>query len=471
MNHIIRRYEKSFILNTIMWRFMVAGIAVLFLVSCNNDNDEKEIYDPGKPVELTSFYPDSGRIREMVLLSGNNFGTDPSAIKVFFNSSEAKVINSTGSRILALVPRMPGDTCILSVQVGNQKKEYEQKFRYKIEASVTTIAGNGREAHVFDQGLDKCELKPVYIGADNEYNIFVTDNTDVLLRINTITNTLTVVATKDQGFNHRCQPYANPLTNVLQMGAEMANNRDRFTFLDPRDGWAPKSRFIKAWDLNGCTLPQGGPNNNLNYETHWQCLLCEADGMYYTRYVGGQVVRINPETWEAKIIGMTPIGATYGMAFHPVRKTELWFGYDRADSPTVADAANSLYVWDVTDESTGENNMLSGFRKVSGAVPPMGAHRDGPLDQAQFNSIRMINFDLDGNLYVGDCRNHCIRLVNTTTMMVSTVIGIPGVSSPFKDGAREDATFNTPHGIVTDPDGIIYVADYHNNRVRRIAIE
>lgn len=168
---------------------------------------------------------------------------------------------------------------------------------------------------------------------------------------------------------------------------------------------------------------------------------------------------------------MTPIGITYGAAFHPIKKTELWFGYDRASSPTGPEPANSIYIIDISDESKDENNMLLSLRKMSGAVPPMGAHRDGPLDQSQFNSIRMINFDADGNLYVGDCRNHCIRMVNTNTMMVSTIIGIPGVSSPFKDGSRDEATFNTLHGIVTDPDGVIYVADYNNNRVRRIAIE
>ncbi|MDR1720519.1 MAG: IPT/TIG domain-containing protein [Dysgonamonadaceae bacterium] len=462
MNHSILKTAGQWVIPLIVW--------IAFAVSCDDsDSQNKVAYDPNKPIELTTFHPDSGRIREMVLLDGSNFGTDPSAIKVFFNNSEAKVIGSTGTRILALTPRMPGDTCVLSVQIGDQKKSYVNTFRYKIEASVTTIAGSGREAHVFDQGLDKCELKPVYIAADNEYNVFVTDNQDVLLRINTITNTLSVVATKEQGFNHRCAPAANPWTNVLMQGAEGAGNRDRFVFLDPRDGWAMKSRFIKGWDLNGHTYPSGGGTGNLNYESHFQCLLCEVDGMYYTRYVHGHIVRINPETWEAKVIGMTPVGLTYGMAFHPIRKNELWLGYSEFTTPTGADAANGIYTLDVTDESRIENNILASLKRWT-PVSSIGGHRDGPIDQSLFLGIRMINFDMDGNLYVGDCRNHCIRMVNTTTMMVSTIIGIPGVAG-FKDGAREDAMFNTLHGIVTDPDGVIYVADYHNNRVRRIAIE
>jgi hypothetical protein len=474
VNKIICLYEKL-LATPRLWCSKIMGIAVLFfIVSCNSGNEERGvIHDPNKPIELTSFYPDSGRIREMVLLDGKNFGSDLSAIKVFFNAVEAKVIGSTGERILALTPRMPGDTCILSIQVGEQKKAYEDNFFYKVEASVTTLCGNGLETpRVFNQGLDKCQLKPVYIAADNEYNVFVTDNQDNFLRINTITEELTVIATRDQGFNHRCAPTANPWTNVLMQGSEGAGNRERFAFFDPRDGWALKLKYIKSWDLNGCPSPSGGGNGNLNYESHFQCVLCEADGMYYTRYVGGQIVRINPETWEAKILGMTPVGFSYGLAFHPIKKSELWIGYSELATPTVAEAANAIFTIDVADETRGENNYLASFTRLTPPLSTAGGHRDGPLNQALFFGIRMINFDADGNLYVGDCRNHCIRMINTNTtpMMVSTIIGIPGIAG-FKDGPREDAQFNTLHGIVTDPDGVIYVADYHTNRVRRVAIE
>jgi DNA-binding beta-propeller fold protein YncE len=84
--------------------------------------------------------------------------------------------------------------------------------------------------------------------------------------------------------------------------------------------------------------------------------------------------------------------------------------------------------------------------------------------------MRMINFDADGNLFVGDAGNHCIRKIDTETMMVETIIGIPGVGG-FRDGKKEEALFNGPHGLVVDPDGVIYVADFTNNRIRRVAIE
>lgn len=444
---------------------LLASVVIFNSCKSDDDNGGKAVYDPDKPIVLTSFAPDFGRISEMVLLDGENFGTDKSLIKVHFNEKEASVINSTGKRILALVPRLPGDTCIISVQIGEQKKQYVKDFLYRIEASVTTLAGTGNadggEANdnkpIFDQGLDKAAFRPVYIGADKDFNIFVTDTKDNLLRLNEADNSITVLATGSQGLSHRCAPYVNPQTNIIQMGSEGDNNRDRFVFLDPMTGWTPKMKFIKEWDTNGKAMP-----TNM---IHYACILCEEDGNYYTRYNSGQLVRIDPKTWKATIVGMLPAGIAYGVAMHPINKNEMWIAY----STDAGNVNHSICKVDVLSDSVNvETNLLASFQKLSGATN--GAHRDGPLSAAQFKQPRMINFDSDGNLYVGDNENHCIRMINTNTMMVETIIGIPEQSG-FKDGAKDEALFKEPHGIVTDADNIIYVSDFGNNRIRRIAIE
>jgi hypothetical protein len=444
------------------WIFALSAFMLVF-AACEDEEKKKEIvHDPNRPVELTSFSPDSGRISEMVLLDGSNFGSDPSKIKVLFNSKEAVVLNSTGTRLLALVPRLPGDTCVVSVEVGGKKSTYTDKFRYKIAASVTTIAGDGTNPSTptLNLGLDKSQFQPVYIGTDKDYNLFVTvtQQSGMLLKLNVAENSAVVLATNAQGISPRFVPYAHPLTNVVQFGAEGAGMRDQFLFLDPKEGWAPKLKFIKNWTLNGYNLPSGGTSSTENFETHLHCLYCEADGYFYTRYTGGQLVKIDPKTWNAEIIGQTNSGVVWGMAFHPTRKTELWFGYNHGFG---AELQNSVCRLDVTDpEGT--------FEKMSGAIT--GGHRDGPLAQAQFYHMRQMNFDPDGNLFVTETENHCIRKIDTETMMVETIIGIPKMPG-FKDGNKDDALFNAPHGLATDADGVIYVTEYVNLRVRRIAIE
>jgi hypothetical protein len=54
--------------------------------------------------------------------------------------------------------------------------------------------------------------------------------------------------------------------------------------------------------------------------------------------------------------------------------------------------------------------------------------------------------------------------------MVETVVGIPGKAG-FKDGNADEALFNQPWGIGVAKDGTVYVADYSNGRVRKLAIE
>ncbi len=438
----------------------------LFFASCKGEGDTGgEIHDPKKPIVVSKFEPDSGRISEMVLLDGENFGTDASKIKVFFNTKEAAVINSTGKRILALVPRLPGDTCTLSIEIGDQKKEYLEDFYYKVAASVTTVAGNGNEPGEnpdYSVGLDKILLRPVYIGIDKDFNIFVSLSNDNLLRLNVAENSATVVATKPQGYNHRCPAIANPLTNVIQTGSE--EERDRFCFMDPKTGWIPKLYFIKEWDRGYNNVEEKEydmPTSNV----HYHCLQNEEDGYYYTRYNSGQLVRIDPKTWKATIVGMTPSGTAYGAAMHPINKNEMWIAYDGG----AGSVAHSICKVDVTDSTVGSDGVvLSSFQKLTGATN--GGHRDGPLSVSQFRAPRGISFDSDGNLYVGDNQNQCIRMINTSTNMVETMIGIPEQRG-FKDGSKDEALFNEPHGIVVDSEGIIYVSDYNNNRIRRIAIE
>jgi hypothetical protein len=454
------------------WIVAISAFMLVF-AACKDDDDTKNkaVHDPNRPVELVSFKPDSGRISEMVLLDGSNFGSDTSKVKVFFNSKEAVVLGSTGTRLLALVPRLPGDTCIVSVEVDGRKYAYNDKFRYKIEASVTTIAGDGMNstAALLDlSSLDKARIQPTYIGIDKDFNIFTlirtSDAKSRLLKLNVDENSITVLATSENhGVDFHGPPVAHPETGLILLGSGgdgIGNGqRDRFSTLDPKEGWAPKNHYIKRWITNEFTIPTtGAAISGLASESHYTLLYCAADGFYYTRYLSGQIVRINPATWEAEVIFQSNSGIAWGLAFHSINKSELWFAYDNGQG---AELSNSLCRLDVTDP-------VGTFEKMSGATN--GGHRDGPLDQAQFYGIRMINFDADGNLFVGENNNHCIRKVDTQTMMVETLIGIPGKSG-FLDGKKEDAQFNGPHGLVVDSEGVIFVADYSNCRIRRIAIE
>jgi len=74
--------------------------------------------------------------------------------------------------------------------------------------------------------------------------------------------------------------------------------------------------------------------------------------------------------------------------------------------------------------------------------------------------------DGSNNVYVADSSNFTIRKV-TPGGVVTTVGGLAGLSGGT-DGTADTARFNNPFGIAVDTTaGILYVADFNNNTVRK----
>jgi hypothetical protein len=85
---------------------------------------------------------------------------------------------------------------------------------------------------------------------------------------------------------------------------------------------------------------------------------------------------------------------------------------------------------------------------------------------ATFNGPRCLALDSAGNLFVADTDNHLIRKVATTTGAVSIFAG-SGAYGAF-DGAASVATFARPQALAFDDAGNLYVADFNNNKIRKV---
>ena len=103
--------------------------------------------------------------------------------------------------------------------------------------------------------------------------------------------------------------------------------------------------------------------------------------------------------------------------------------------------------------------------RLAGSGVPGAA--DGRGTNAQFNFPSGGYADRQGNVYVADFGNHRIRKV-APDGTVSTVAGtgVPG----YADGPADQAMFNQPLGVCADGAGNMYVADTGNNRIRKISL-
>src|SRR5262249_23499873 len=92
----------------------------------------------------------------------------------------------------------------------------------------------------------------------------------------------------------------------------------------------------------------------------------------------------------------------------------------------------------------------------------------GPADQARLNNPAALAFDGGGNLFVADFGNNKIRKIDTTGT-ISTVAGTGRPGAPGYGGAARRAEGTEPTGLGFTADGALVFADQGNNEIRRIA--
>ena len=99
-------------------------------------------------------------------------------------------------------------------------------------------------------------------------------------------------------------------------------------------------------------------------------------------------------------------------------------------------------------------------------TPQIWGTNDATGTNAQFNAPCALTFDTKGNLFVSDANNDTIRKI-TTNAIVTTYAGRAGVDGTT-DGTLTNARFRSPAGLAFDQKGNLYVADSYNQTIRKI---
>ena len=132
----------------------------------------------------------------------------------------------------------------------------------------------------------------------------------------------------------------------------------------------------------------------------------------------------------------------------------------------VADVKGNVFVADSRNHAirkittNGVVTTFAGKLGVAGTANGIGT-------TAQFNSPSGLAFDKSGNLFVSDTANHTIRKI-TPAGVVITFAGVAG-SGGFLDGAAGGALFCSPLGIAVWTNGNVFVADSGNHCIRKIS--
>jgi len=133
------------------------------------------------------------------------------------------------------------------------------------------------------------------------------------------------------------------------------------------------------------------------------------------------------------------------------------------------DGSGNLFVADISNNRIRKITMSTGLISTVAGTGTAGYNGDGILaTAAQINIPSALAFDSNGDLYFTDRSNSRIRKITTSTGIISTVAGT-GTAGYNGDGILATAAqLNNPNEVSFDAGGNLYIADWINNRVRKV---
>ncbi|MDJ1485639.1 hypothetical protein QNI16_34430 [Cytophagaceae bacterium YF14B1] len=202
-----------------------------------------------------------------------------------------------------------------------------------------------------------------------------------------------------------------------------------------------------------------GTGTNSQFDNPCQMTIDKNDNIYIIdqlkSYIGGTVIRkLDPQGNVTTFA--TGFGAITDICVDP-RDGVTLYAVDSGDKLGVPNG-----IFRIT--STGQVTRLSTSTRKT--------YEDGPLATAKFDQPVGIVMDKQGNLYIADGLERCVRKVNLTTGMVSTFAGKVDMNTQicnYKDGAANVAEFCRFDDLTMDDDGNLYIPDWFNHRIRKIA--
>ena len=440
------------------------GFFCILLLSVACKEEKKSLaYDPQKPIELMTFMPDSGGIRTKFIIKGTNFGDDKNKVRVFFDDEagkerEALILGVVPNAIYTQVPKQSGGQSHIRVTVNDieaKNADSEKTFKYVVTSSVSTVVGKAKEAGNKDGTLgDATFTSPRYVAVDNDDNIFVFDVPNVRLCSTGQNKTITLFNTST--FN---QPiFLDRARNILLSPADAAAV-GCFLF-DSNTSWVPEPY--------GTILPTGAYAHSVTFfptkedgtptENTYIITRQNSGPLWAQKFKKGMKFNPSPELNRCRQIGrIGTTGANSLAAYNPVDK----YTYISCNN------FNAIYRFKLKMGTDGWPELDG---EIEHYLDNGAGYADGDTSEAKFNAPQGIAVDSEGNVYVADRGNHCIRKIDTSTNIVTTVAGIPNTPG-YKDGDPLESQFNNPWGLGFDKNDILYIADQTNHCIRKLAIE
>jgi hypothetical protein len=418
-------------------------LLLLFFVGCkdNERDDEGRLlpFDTSKPIEVTSFMPDSGRIREKIVIKGSNFGNDKSKVKVIFKDALTEristVIGIDNNTIYCLAPRQISGQNTISIEIDGKTVVPTRIFEYSASENVSTIAG-GAGGTKTDGSLAEANFAYMHgIAAlgDEKILVFQRDNPSVRY-ISVPDNT---VITVHAGFQAGKPTVTKDRNTVYATGWDSPHTVYRYT---RESGWAPSRLGALGTFARIRALA-------LDQSEQW-LYFCDRDGKFGRFEIATQEIEIlNP---ALDIIKSGDGGYLIFDPFHNCFYLSVQAAYG-----IYKIAKNGQGIYEATPYAGFNGNRVT----------------NGYLSESAFAQPNGMTLDEDGNIFIAEgSGSYLLRKISAIDGYVSTIAGKTNVAGEI-DGAPIEASFNFPYDISNDGQGNYYIAEGWGVKIRKYAIE
>jgi len=133
------------------------------------------------------------------------------------------------------------------------------------------------------------------------------------------------------------------------------------------------------------------------------------------------------------------------------------------------DANDNLYIADFGNNRIRKVTPAGIITTVAGDGVPRFGGDNGPATSASLEFPNGVVVDGAGNIYIADTQTHRIRRVAAGSGIITTVVGSGNATFAGDAGPATSASLNYPSAVALDAAGTLYIADFGNQRVRRVA--
>lgn len=134
------------------------------------------------------------------------------------------------------------------------------------------------------------------------------------------------------------------------------------------------------------------------------------------------------------------------------------------------DGSDRIYIADTGNHIVRRIDSDGTIDTIAGTPGERGYSGDGgPARAATLDTPSDVAVGADGTLYIADTANNAVRIV-TSDGIIQTLAGTGERGFAGDGGPSHLALLDRPYGVTVTADGDVYVADTHNQRIRKIEV-